>query len=140
MDNNEYRIVPFSFKGFGFRSIVFNNDTTNSPWFINKEICDYLGHSNSRQAIRDANLLEFEIAHIEIGGVANSYVSSNGCGVINTYVTSESSRARHTQNMTIISESGLYKLIGNSRKSEAVEFQNWIYSVVIPCIIFYKVI
>ena len=38
------------------------------------------------------------------------------------------------QFMTIISESGLYKLIGNSRKPNAREFQNWIYGVVIPCI------
>lgn len=39
--------------------------------------------------------------------------------------------ARH---MSIISESGLYKLIGNSNKPEACEFQNWIYQVVIPSI------
>ena len=36
--------------------------------------------------------------------------------------------------MTIISESGLYKLIGNSRKPEARDFQNWVYNIVIPSI------
>lgn len=134
MDNNEYRIVPFSFKGFRFRSIIFNNDPTNNPWFINKEICDYLGINNSSDAINKAHLEEYERITLAISegipsrgnpnmnkaGLANSEVSSNG--------------VRHTQNMTVISESGLYKLIGNSRKPNAIEFQNWIYGVVIPCI------
>lgn len=112
---NSYRIVPFSFKGFNFRSIIFDNDPNGNVWFVNKEICDYLDLANPSQVIRDANLLEFERMTLR-----------------NT--ESHSGQRGGAQSMTIISESGLYKLIGNSRKPEAREFQDWIYGNVIPSI------
>ena len=113
-DSNSYRIVPFSFKGFNFRSIIFDNDPNGNVWFINKEICNYLGHTNPSQAIRDAGLLDYERSSLSI--------------------TEGTSPLGGNPNMTIISESGLYKLIGNSRKPEAREFQDWIYGNVIPSI------
>ncbi|AQT43458.1 BRO family, N-terminal domain [Bartonella apihabitans] len=38
------------------------------------------------------------------------------------------------QRLSIISESGLYKLIMRSNKPEAKEFQNWVTQVVLPAI------
>ena len=110
---NSYRIVPFSFKGFQFRSIIFDNDLNGNVWFINKEICDYLSINNPSQAIKNAGLLDHEM---------------------NTLIINDGIPSRGNPNMTIISESGLYKLIGNSRKPEAREFQDWIYGNVIPSI------
>ena len=112
-DSNSYRIVPFSFKGFNFRSIIFDNDLNGNVWFINKEICDYLSINNPSQAIKNAGLLDHEM---------------------NTLIINDGIPSRGNPNMTIISESGLYKLIGNSRKPEAREFQDWIYGNVIPSI------
>jgi len=112
--NSNYYIVPFVFKQFHFRTIIFNNDPYYNPWFINKEICDYLGIVNSRDSLHRANLLDFEKGSV----IINDGTSPLG----------------GNPNMTIISESGLYKIIANSRKPEAIDFQNWLYSVVLPSI------
>ena len=117
-----YQITPFEFKGFKFNSITFNNDIYKNLWFVNREIYDYLGYGNPSQVLRDARLFPNEIMDLQM----------NVCDVSNTEITSP--YARKTQVYTLISESGLYKLIGNSNKSNAIEFQNWVYQVVIPSI------
>lgn len=41
---------------------------------------------------------------------------------------------RQVKKQTVVSESGLYKLIMRSEKSEAKEFQNWVTKEVLPSI------
>ena len=53
---------------------------------------------------------------------------------VNTTQNVRSIPSRGNPNMTIINEPGLYHCIFNSRRPEAVEFQNWVYTYVLPSI------
>ncbi len=76
------------------------------PWWVAKDVCDVLEHSNSRMAL--SNLDEDE------KGVSNVYTLGG------------------EQEMCVISESGLYRLIMLSRKKEAKPFQRWVTHEVLP--------
>lgn len=78
------------------------------PWFVAKDVCDVLEISNGRDAV--ARLDEDE----------KGVVSTDTLG--------------GKQNMTIISESGVYALAFTSRKEEAANFKRWVRKEVIPSI------
>lgn len=80
----------------------------DEPWFVAKDVCDVLAHSNSRMAIADLDEDEKGVSITDtLGG---------------------------PQKINLISESGLYALIFKSRKPEAKKFRKWVTSVVIPAI------
>ena len=83
-------------------------DKKNEPWFVAKDVCNILGLTNSRKAV--ANLDDDE------KGVT---ISDTPGG---------------PQSITVISESGLYKLIMRSRKPEAQAFVKWITAEILPSI------
>lgn len=94
----------FSFENQKVRSLLVND----RPWFVAKDVCRVLGHSNSRKAI--SNLKDFE------KGVTNSYTLGGN------------------QKVSIVNESGLYKLIFRSRKPFADNFTQWVTEEVLPSI------
>lgn len=78
----------------------------SEPWFVAKDICDVLELSKYRDAISKLNNSERMSTQLDtLGG---------------------------PQNMSIINESGLYKLIMRSNKPEAKAFQTWVTSEVLP--------
>ena len=80
-------------------------DKPNDPWFVAADVCKVLGHTNTTTALR--NLDEDERAKFNLGGGRRA---------------------------NIVSESGLYKLIMQSRKPEAKVFQDWVTRDVLPAI------
>lgn len=76
------------------------------PWFVAKDVCDALEIENNRNAT--ARLDEDE----------------KGASIVRT--------PSGEQQMTIVSESGLYNLIFQSRKAEAKAFRKWVTSEVLP--------
>lgn len=75
--------------------IVMQND---DPWFVAKDICNVLEISNNRDALEKLDDDEKGVALTDtLGG---------------------------TQQLSIVSEPGLYKLIGRSRKPEAKSKNN----------------
>lgn len=76
------------------------------PWFVAKDVCDALTLENSRKATASLDDDEKGVSPI---------VTPSG-----------------TQQMTIVSESGLYNLIFQSRKAEAKAFRKWVTSEVLP--------
>lgn len=76
------------------------------PWFVAKDVCDALTLENSRKATASLDDDEKGVSPI---------VTPSG-----------------TQQMTIVSESGLYNLIFQSRKPEAKAFRKWVTSEVLP--------
>jgi prophage antirepressor-like protein len=80
----------------------------NQPWWVAKDVCDVLEHSNSRKAI--------ELLDDDEKGVSKVYTLGG------------------MQDMTVVSESGLYTLIIRSNKPEAKKFRKWITSEVLPAI------
>ena len=98
-------ITPFNFGAHAVRVITRNNQ----PWFVASDVCNALGYINSRDAV--AKHLDDDEK-----GVANSDTLGG------------------KQQLTIISESGLYALVLRSRKPEARKFAKWVTSEVLPSI------
>jgi prophage antirepressor-like protein len=83
--------------------------TIEDPWFAAKDICDILGLSNTHQSL--LNIPE------KWKGVCKVSTINRG-----------------DQDMSIVNESGLYKMILRSNKSEAQPFQEWVCEEVLPSI------
>ena len=81
-------------------------DRAGKPWFVAADVCRVLDIANSRDAV--AMLDEDE----------------KGVGITDTL--------GGRQNLTLISESGLYALIFKSRKENAKTFRKWVTSEVLP--------
>ena len=89
----------FSFQSHKVRVVT---DEQGNPWFVAKDVCNVLEHSNSRQAITELDEDE--------KGVTKVYTLGG------------------TQELTSISESGLYTLIIRSNKPNARKFRKWVTS------------
>lgn len=94
----------FNYQDTQLRTVIINNE----PWFVAKDVCDILNHSNSRVAI--SRLDEDE------KGVSKVYTPGG------------------YQNMSVVNESGLYSLVLTSNLPEAKQFKRWITHEVIPAI------
>lgn len=79
------------------------------PWFVLKDVCDVLGLSTPARVAERLDSDEVSQAHL---------IDSMG----------------RSQEMTIISESGLYNVILRSDKPEAKPFRKWVTAVVLPSI------
>ena len=95
----------FSSEKFGNVRIVM---VDGEPWFVGKDICDALGLTNSRMSINRLDNDEKGVSSIDTLGGA--------------------------QQIQVVNESGLYSLIGSSRKTEAREFKRWVNHEVLPSI------
>lgn len=104
MSNME--LIPFHFESNEVRII---KDSHDQPWFIAKDVCAALEHSNYRMAVEI--LEEDEVRKV--------------------YITDSVGRKQET---LTINESGLYALIMRSNKPKAKIFRKWITSEVIPSI------
>lgn len=94
----------FSFNDQEIRVVERNNNV----WFIANDICKIIGITNTSRAISRLKPYEKDI------------ITGNTLGGL--------------QEMLIVSEPGLYRLIITSRKPEAEAFQDWICQKVIPSI------
>lgn len=95
-------LAQFAFGKNQVRVLILDNE----PWFVGSDICKVLSISNSRDAL--SRLKEYE------KGVANTDTLGGN------------------QEVTIISEPGLYRLILTSRKPQAEPFQDWVCQEVLP--------
>nr|UWG77968.1 MAG: antirepressor protein KilAC domain [Bacteriophage sp.] len=95
-------IQTFNFNNNPVRTLT---DENGDPWFVAKDVCAILGHSNASMALD--RLDDDERAKFNLGrqGEAN-----------------------------IVNEAGLYALVLGSRKPEAREFQRWVTHEVLPSI------
>lgn len=79
------------------------------PWFVAKDVCEVLEHSNHKMAIKSLDEDEVNTAYL---------IDAMG----------------RKQEVKVVSESGLYSLIFQSRKAEARKFRKWVTSEVLPSI------
>lgn len=96
------------FENDEFGRIRMFMDSDNNPWFCLKDLCRCLGIVNTKDC--------------------KSRLSAKGVGT--TYTLTKGGK----QLLTYISESNLYRCIMQSRKTEAVKFQDWIVEEVLPSI------
>ena len=91
-------IQSFTSERFGLIRIV---DRDGEPWFVAKDVCECLGVVNSRDAVARLDDNEKDVGKADtLGG---------------------------SQDMTLISESGLYALIMRSNKQEAKCFRRALF-------------
>ncbi len=98
-------LIPFDFDGSAVRVVLRNSD----PWFVAKDVCGVLEIVNHKDAV----------SRLEDDERRGSVVPTPLGG---------------RQEMTCVSESGLYSLIFTSRKEEAKRFRKWVTGEVLPSI------
>lgn len=105
VNNEQFQV--FNNPEFGnIRMIVMDG----APWFVGKDVADALQYSNSRKALLD------HVDNLDKNTVTNR--DGN----------------RGNPKMTIINESGFYALVMRSKLPEAIKFQRWVTSEVLPSI------
>ena len=93
-----------------------------NPWFVASDACDGLALSNVSEALADLDDDDkFKLTKDEI----DTLISNEG---IKCSVNSR------VQSLNLVSESGLYDLIMQSRKPEAKAFKRWVTHEVLPSI------
>ena len=98
-------IKIFERQEFGQVRVV---DMNGEPWFVAKDVCDCLELTNTAQTI--------------------SYLDDDEKGVTTNYTPGGK------QEMSMISEAGMYSLILRSRKPEAKAFKRWVTHDILPSI------
>lgn len=98
-------IIPFTYEGSAVRTLSIDGE----PWFVLADLCRVLGIKNVKQ-LRDR--LE--------DALCQTYPILDSLG--------------RTQNVTIVSEAGMYEVVIRSDKPEAVAFRRWITTEVLPSI------
>jgi prophage antirepressor-like protein len=100
------QLQTFENKEFGKVRVV---EIGGQPWFVGADVTKKLGYRNSRDALSK---------HVddEDKGVAN-------CDTL-----------RGRQNLTVISESGLYSLMFSSKLPAAKDFKRWVTSEILPSV------
>lgn len=101
----------FKFHNLTIRAVEIEGE----PWFVAMDVCGVLGIEQAANAAR--SLYDDERLVVTRSTYSDLFTVGRG-----------SSR------LTLISESGLYKLVLRSDKPEAKEFQHWATSVVLPAI------
>lgn len=95
----------FNFKGQQVRTVTIDNEA----YFVGKDVADILGYSQTAKAVREHVPEQFKgVSKLDTPG--------------------------GKQEVTVISESGVYKLAFTSKLPAADEFTNWIASDVLPAI------
>lgn len=97
-------ITPFSFDGARVRVLVLEHE----PWFVGRDVADVLGYRDHNAAMRD---------HCK--GVRKSHPLPTPGGV---------------QEVRLISEPDMLRMIVNSSLPSAVRFERWVFEEVLPSI------
>ena len=95
----------FTFRGHRVRTVIIDNE----PYFVGKDVARVLGYAQTAKAVRD---------HVPEQFKGMSKLDTPG----------------GKQELTVISEPGIYKLAFSSKLPAAEEFTNWISSEVLPSI------
>ena len=98
---------------FKDKNIDVTVDDKGVAWFQGPQIASILGYSQPKHMYRMLSPMESEVRNVDLRS-ANGVVQS--------------------RSITMINEYGLYQLITLSRRSEAVEFKNWLFFTVLPSI------
>jgi len=79
-------------------------------WAVAKDVCQALGLGSVTMALKR--------------------LDDDVCDLTSIEVTSDKKKSRNSQEVNIINEFGVYKLIMTSRKAEAREFERWVFNII----------
>lgn len=97
-------LMPFSFENREIRVITIDGE----PWFVGKDVCEALGYVNPNKAMSD---------HCK--GVTKRYPLQTAGGL---------------QEVRILSEPDVYRLIASCTLPEGERFERWVFEEVLPSI------
>ena len=135
--SNMNGMADFLFKGSSIR-IVVNGPTPDCTLFCGPDIAKILGYTHVPDMYR--MLADYEKVVINISSVHNMHsipnnTRHNETGILdNTPGNSSGIQSRGNPNVVFITLPGVFRLIANSRRPEALQFQNWVYHIVLPSI------
>lgn len=109
LDFGESHAIITSFSNDKFGNIRVCGADTENPLFCAMDLCRALGYSNGRDAVAK---------HVDSEDVAKRDTLTKG----------------GTQQLTFVTESGMYALILGSRLPQARQFKHWVTSEVLPSI------
>ncbi|AEJ43798.1 phage repressor protein [Alicyclobacillus acidocaldarius] len=101
---NSSSLMELTYQGRKVRVVIIDGQ----PWWVAKDVCEALGHSNNRAAL--------ERLDDDEKGVSTVYTPGG------------------PQKMAVVNEAGLYRLIFTSRVEQAEQFKRWTYHEVLPSI------
>ncbi len=106
VNQDQSAIKMLSFNGTAVRVVECND---NSVWFVGKDVCEQLGYTNHRKAMND-----------HCRGVTIRYPIADNLG--------------RMQEVRLLSECDVMRLICSSQLPDAVRFERWVFEEVLPSI------
>lgn len=97
-------VIPFQYQSHAIRTVTIDGE----PWFVGKDVAEALGYKNASNAMTD---------HCK--GVAKRYPLQTAGGV---------------QEIRVIHEADVLRLIVSSTLPEAQAFEHWVFEEVLPSI------
>ena len=104
MASRNSSIIPFQFESATVRTVTVDGE----PWFVGKDVAEALCYANHNDAI-----------NLHCKGVAKRYPIQTAGGV---------------QEMRVLSEPDVYRLIFGCTLPEAERFERWLFEEVLPAI------
>jgi anti-repressor protein len=98
----------FDFQGAKIRTLIHED---GEPWFVAKDLAEYLGYRNPAEAVRD---------HCKAACLLNPSISHRLFGA--------------PRGLQIVPEADMYRMVMHSHMPAAVEFQKWVCGEVLPSI------
>jgi len=131
--NNMSGMMDYLFDG-NHINIIVSGLTPDCTLFCGPEVAFILGYGNRADHMYEMLLPNEKILiNTDTRNTNTSFNNNtNTCDMGYSQVTS--SRARHTQGVMFITLPGLFRVIARSRHPKAMDFQNWVYHIVLPSI------
>lgn len=115
------KIVGRKFENTRLGMEIYVYDIDGKEWFIGRDVAKLLGYPNPSTAVSE-NIKPTQKIKIYVKSIEN----------IESSEITNSKIKEINNNISFISEIGLYQLVMKSRKLEAEEFQKWVYEDVLP--------
>jgi len=117
------KIDKFTNQSFGSLTTI-TNEKTGVVMFLGKQVASLWGHTNLTQALKAAKLNESEYKVIKLVNHKEFKKQLTNSGLVGD----------RTSNITLLTESGIYKLAFASNLSKAKPFRDWVTMEVLPSI------
>lgn len=136
MNYNEI-VKQFQDNVFGTLTTIRSHQDRSKIWFVGKEIQEILEFKKLSNVITDADLDEDEVFifnKVDQPKFFTEFVRNykKKDNPLNGQSSETTSISKYSKSITLISESGLYSLILNSRKPHAKAFKKWITKIILP--------
>jgi len=117
------KIDKFTNDSFGSLTTI-TSEQTGVVMFLGKQIAELWGHTNLTQALKAAALNDNEYKVVKLAKFKDFKKQLTNSGLV----------GERTSNITLLTESGMYKLALCSNLEKAKPFRDWVASEVLPSI------